>query len=496
MSALKCCGFVLAGLQLVFSAAVFAQTTENVRSTPSTSNNSEATIADKFSYDLSLRARYELVDWFEPAAPGTDNDYAFAHTKLQFGTAFKHEGLKLYAQGQYVQHYDLPSAANGPGSVYQATNGDEHAPGDIILRQAYAEYSSADKVGLGRVGRFLFSNGGEAPATNKDVEAIKSQRIYNRVIGPFDFTNGRSFDGVFLRLGQSSAGTIATSLMHPTFGGFSTKGSSELSDVSLVTASYTTAEEYWPGTGEGQLFYYYYGDSRDKNVVKADNRLLDVRKLDTESLDIHNFGAHWVQLYDLGDAVIDSLVWGILQTGDWGTQSHQAEALALETGLRLKDVSLKPAFRLGYNWGSGDSDPNDGNHHTFFQMLPTARQYAMTPFFNEMNTQDLFVQAAVNPIDPLKLSSFVHYLWLSDSKDLLYSGGGANKSRDQFGYTGTALGGDAIGLLWDVTLSYEFCKNLSGSVYYGHLFGASGANKVFNSGGDLDYGFLELTAKL
>lgn len=63
------------------------------------------------------------------------------------------------------------------------------------------------------------------------------------------------------------------------------------------------------------------------------------------------------------------------QIGDWGGLTHSAGAGAVEAGYQPK-WKLKPWFRLGYFRSSGDGNPTDGDHNTFFQVLPTLRIYA------------------------------------------------------------------------------------------------------------------------
>ena len=47
-------------------------------------------------------------------------------------------------------------------------------------------------------------------------------------------------------------------------------------------------------------------------------------------------------------------------------------------------------------------------HGTFFQVLPTARIYARTPFFNLMNTVDAFGEVILRPSNRLTLRGDVH----------------------------------------------------------------------------------------
>jgi hypothetical protein len=48
----------------------------------------------------------------------------------------------------------------------------------------------------------------------------------------------------------------------------------------------------------------------------------------------------------------------------------------------------------------GDRDPKDGNNGTFFQLLRTPRQFALFPFYNTMNNEDLFGILIARPWKP------------------------------------------------------------------------------------------------
>lgn len=129
-------------------------------------------------------------------------------------------------------------------------------------------------------------------------------------------------------------------------------------------------------------------------------------------------GSGPLEIFALGPGRVDLLFRGATQFGDWQDQSQGGYAYALEAGYRLPDVWGAPWRRVGLDRGSGDADPDDGNHETFFQILPTSRLYARFPFYNLMNDQDLFAQL----------------LRLSEDEDFLYSGGGATWNR-VFGYS-------------------------------------------------------------
>ncbi|MCO6429456.1 MAG: alginate export family protein [Deltaproteobacteria bacterium] len=241
-----------------------------------------------------------------------------------------------------------------------------------------------------------------------------------------------------------------------------------------------------------QLFTYFYSDGR--SVVKTDNREAATRTADTADIELITLGAHYITLLRRGEYPIDALLWGAGQFGDWGEQDHAALAFTAEIGASMAEAALRPGLRIGFTYGSGDSDPNDGDHGTFFQMLPTARAYAATPFYNMQNTSDLFVQLSAQPAKGVTLRTELHQLWLSDSSDLFYSGAGANERRDRFGYTGTPSGGsNDIGTLLDLEVSWIATRYLTLTAYYGHLFGDNVVAAAAQGGDDdIDYFFLEV----
>lgn len=75
---------------------------------------------------------------------------------------------------------------------------------------------------------------------------------------------------------------------------------------------------------------------------------------------------------------------------------------------------------MGYGRGSGDDDPNDQDHDTFFQIVPTARLYALTTFYSLMNTEDAFVQLILRPTAGVVWRTDFHNLRLTETRDLWY----------------------------------------------------------------------------
>ena len=144
--------------------------------------------------------------------------------------------------------------------------------------------------------------------------------------------------------------------------------------------------------------------------------------------------------------------------------------MALEGGYQFA-VKLKPWLRAGYFRSTGDGNPNDDTHNTFFQVLPTPRIYARFPFYNLMNNEDTFLQLRLKPHQKLSLRADVRYLRLGNRNDLWYLGGGAFQ-KNTFGYIGRPSGGNrALGTLADVSLDYNVTSTTAFTFYAGGVAG-------------------------
>ncbi len=158
----------------------------------------------------------------------------------------------------------------------------------------------------------------------------------------------------------------------------------------------------------------------------------------------------------------DALGWGAVQTGRWGTQTQFAWALDFEGGFQPAILPrVKPWIRAGYTIGSGDGNPNDNRHETFFQILPTPRPYARFPFFNMMNTEDAFGSLLLRPHAKVTISSEFHSLRLTNPNDLWYSGGGAFQPVDVRLYESRSTSGRrSLGNLYDTSVEYRANRHM------------------------------------
>jgi hypothetical protein len=108
----------------------------------------------------------------------------------------------------------------------------------------------------------------------------------------------------------------------------------------------------------------------------------------------------------------------VLQTGSWGKLAQRAGAFVGEAGWKPPIKMLKPWLSAGYSYGSGDRNPNDSHHGTFFQVLTTPLQYARFPFYNMMNNEDWYGSLNLQPISKVTLRSEAHALRRASASDL------------------------------------------------------------------------------
>jgi hypothetical protein len=461
----------------------------------------ETSWRDHVTFTLSDRLRGEFVDWFAPppdvGAAGAER-YDFFANRFRAGVSvgFPHVGLTL--EMQHTQLANLPEDASlpppqgnlGPGANYFA-NTRRSPQGELFLKQGYLTLRGGGVTGT--LGRFDHRGGLEVLPADATLLAVKRTRIAERLVGPFDFTHvTRSFDGGRVAW-DDPAWNVTAWGARPTQGGFEVSANTQVGRVWLAGASAT-----WKGHDDAppldvQIFELYYRDARD-DVLKVDNRPLAVREADTEPIGVNTVGAHALGAFAAGPGTIDLLFWGALQTGNWGTQDHAAWAYAVEAGYQLPRVPATPWLRLGYDRSSGDDDPDDSDHRTFFQVVPTARLYAQTPFYNLMNSGDFFVELLLRPHARVFVRTDWHWLVVTEDRDLWYQGGGVTKS-SLFGYAGSPADGQRdLGQLVDLSVGLTLSKRLTLNTYYGHVFGGDAIGRSF-AGTDADYGYVELLFK-
>jgi hypothetical protein len=462
-------------------------------------------VTDWLRLSGDLRGRLEVNNFFQPEpALNNNNDYVFGGLRARLGVGVTTRWIDGLVQAEYTGLYGLPDdavavpgGALGTGALYFAEH-PETEQHDLHLHQLFVTLKPEllHVPGLALTGgRFDVFDGLEYRTGDPKFDLLKTIRISQRLLGPFDFAQAaRAFDGVRVTFDRPTFNVFAIGT-HPTQGGFNIRAGNTITDIDVVYAALTAKRgSLLPGT-EARLFYLYYGDRRDVQVV--DNRPVRLRPfLDDERLAIHNLGAHALAVHPLGPGAVDLLVWGDVQLGRWTDLDHRAWALAAEAGYQLTGLPLTPWVRAGYFRGSGDGDPADGAHGTFFNVLPTARIYANFPFYNLMNIEDRFVQLILSPLRTVRVTVDYRALALAESSDLFYSGSGAQDRSRIFGYAGRpSNGARSLANVVQGSVSHTLNKYVSWSVFYAHAFGGAVIERFFRGQADADYGFVEVTAR-
>lgn len=446
-----------------------------------------AMLADDMKFSGTLRARAENWSFFE--APGYDDDYTFVGLLLRASASQQvNPNLDWQIELAAPMLFALPDGAAAPaplgqlglGGSYYAANRDTDA-GSIFPKQAFVRYRNGSHAI--RAGRFEFNEGAEVTPKNATLAALKNARVAQRLIGAFAFSHvGRSADGVHYTH-STPALNITAAAFRPTVGAFNTDGLANIDDITILYGSGT----YSRPNADERLFVIAYRDAR--GVVRTDNRPAAVRAGDRQDLDIVTIGGHYLALF----GSFDVLAWGAWQTGEWGALDHDATAFSLEGGYHFAGEA-KAKLRAGVFRSSGDDDPSDGRHGTFFQVLPTPRVYARFPFYNAMNSTDAFVQFSMKPNAKTTITSEVHLLSLTEDRDLWYAGGGVFE-KSTFGFAGRpANRNDDLARVIDIGIDYALTPKTSVGLYGAHASGGDVVDAIFADSG-ATYLYLEVTRR-
>lgn len=445
----------------------------------------------------SLRVRPEVWDWFDTNA--AEPNYAYFASLLRLSLSQERPGWDWQAEFAQPLLLGLPDDAIAPapqgqlglGANYFAANTDSTA-GYFFVKQGFVRLRGifGDKASSLRFGRFEFVDGAETSPKDATLAALKRDRIAHRLIGNFGFSHvGRSFDGV-----QYVRGTPGLNLTlvaaRATQGVFQVNAWGELDTDILYGALTHVVGKGSPG--EWRMFALSYHDGR--RALKTDNRSAAARRADEHNIRVTSVGGHYVQTFRVGAGTVDALVWGAGQFGSWGVLDQRAGAIAVEGGFQPQ-LKLKPWFRGGYFYSTGDDNPNDGQHGTFFQVLPTPRIYARFPFYNLMNNQDAFAEVVLRPHPKWTIRSDAHFLRLSNTSDLWYTGGGAFQPAT-FGFVGRPSNGHrSLANVYDVSADYQVGPHVTLTGYYAAAAGRAVIQTIYPKGGTGQFGYAELNWK-
>ena len=445
---------------------------------------------------VNWRTRVEGWDWFQGSAG--NNNYALGHSLLRLGIGQQSTRFDWNVEIAQATIFGLPSDAVvaapqgqlGLGGTYYAANGNHTNNAYVFLKQGFLVLKAPSEGARFKLGRFEYFDGLEVKPKDPVLATLIATRIAHRLISNFGFSAvQRSFDGAQFAW-DDGPNNVTLLAARPTRGVFQVDGMGEL-DIDTYYGAYTRSVATSHSAGELRVFALGYIDHRT-TVLKTDNRPQAVRAADIGKIEIATYGADYAHvLHTAAAGTFDALAWGVYQGGSWGALSQHAGAFVGEFGWHPPVASVKPWLSAGYSFGSGDGNPNDTRHGTFFQVLTTPRLYARFPFYNMMNNEDFYGTLDLHPLSRLSIRSEAHALRLANAEDLWYLGGGAFQ-RKTFGYTGRPGGGArSLANVWDISADYQITHSFSTTLYYGHAWGKSVIDHIYPQNPNGQFAYLE-----
>ena len=422
-----------------------------------------------------LRGRGEGWNWF---LGNTRTRYAFGQSLLALSLSRQVSKFGWKISLAQASLYGLPSdafvvddhAPLGLGPIYYAANGKPNVAG-FFVQEAFVSIPSIDRNhSTLRLGRFLFNEGLEKKPQSDDLAWLEHQRLSQRLLGDSDWTGiTRSLDGAHFSSDIGSATNVTLVAARVTKGVFQTDGLTEM-NVDAMYGAYT--REFPTPSTDSQLRVFALGYHDGRNLVKVDNRSLAARQADRADIRIGTFGVSYALVAPIRyTGKWDLVVWGAQQVGHWGVLNHRANSGLFELGWRPPVPKVHPWLRAGAIFASGDGNPKDTKHATFFQPLPSEQLYARLPFYTLQNIEDYTGQAIVQPSRKLELRSELHKVKLHSVKDEWYLGSGAFQNTSFGYYALNSSGHRGLGNYVDFGAKYQVNDHLALQYYVGVMSG-------------------------
>ncbi len=451
-------------------------------------------------FTLTLRDTTRVESWrfFEPNPGGGEPDYTYLANRLQLELKRSWPRVDVQVTAQHVGFAGLPDDATGPGplglgALYFDQGGRSTHPQQLWLRYANARFKQV-LPGLDvTVGRMAYASGAEAASGDARIEALKRQRLDARLVGEFEWSiYQRGFDG--LRADWTRGPVKVTGIaLRPTQGGFAKVAGPTIDDIDVYGATVSVQPTSRLPRTQLQGFVLQYDDDR-RVTQRPDNTGLSASRADVA---ITNYGGTLIGSYPAGPGAADALVWGVLQRGDWYGQDHSGAALAVEGGYQWTSAKWSPWLRAGLLHTSGDEDPRDSEHGTFFPVLPTLRRFSQTTVVSTANVNDAFVQVMARPTRRVGLRLDVHALQLDSAADLWYIGSGATlEEGGAFGYAGRRSNGSRrLGTSVEASADVAISPFWSVNVFAGNVKGGRVVTGTF-AGDSLWFVYAEQVLRL
>ena len=213
--------------------------------------------------------------------------------------------------------------------------------------------------------------------------------------------------------------------------------------------------------------------------------------------DIYTAGTRWKSSPSLGnwDYTFEAAgqFGSINQAG--ARLEHQAFAVNGSGGYTWKKAFGSPRASIGYDFGTGDSDPTDEKNETFEMLLGTNhRLYGLMDLMGMRNMHIPRAGLSLKPARDITVSLDWLGFWLADTSDFFYPESGAGRSQNGYGrnpgfsaYVGNEL---------DLLVTWRMAAWGQAQAGYGHFFSGDYIRASAAAGGrpdeDADWLYLQM----
>jgi len=435
---------------------------------------------NNFDLGAQFRARYVYQTYFAvPGAgatavdfrantPESENDFLLLRTRVHAGYS-PADWLTVFGEGE------------NSSSTGDKRNPNPQSNGPFDLHQGYVQLGGTASLPLSvKVGRQELVYGDE------------------RLIGAFDWDNiGRVFDAAKLRFQQDTFWVDAFTgrVVLPNDNEFDQSNWDD-----WFSGIYGSTRSLVPKT---ELQLYFLADN-----ANADSpRHVTTYGRGNSPRDIYTIGSRFQTLpgqlngWDMNGEFAGQFGDFEYAPGTPGVVNGQrlnqlAYATHIEGGYTLSKIDFKPRFALGFDYASGDGNPNDNEHNTFVNLYPTNHKfYGAMDFLSWQNLIDPYLKASVLPLKGLSISATYNAFWLANTSDFFYQ---VNQvPRTTGGYGIHPANGSFAGQEIDLVVTYQPAAFAQLQAGFGHYFTGDYVDQTFqNLGGAHDANWVYLQALL
>jgi len=327
---------------------------------------------------------------------------------------------------------------------------------------------------------FVDVKAGEWDGNPAYVRGGRQELLYGsqRLVSTVDWGNNRTrFDGVkaFYRSAKVDVDAFAVRPTTVKPDGLDTWDTKQV--FSGVWATYK------PKKGTFVDGYYLNLDNVNRNVARGQRR--------SGGFNVSTFGSRYYSRSDNG-LLVD--LEGMLQFGHHADQTILAQAFHTYLGWYFKDVWATPTVWAGYDYASGDPDPNNtGQRRTFNQLFQFGHYYyGFIDITGGQNVRNFNVQAYAYPAHWLTAGAQYHVFRLDSNKDALYNAAGVPIRRDPTGRAGNDIGSEL-----DLLLNFHLTDRQDVFLNYCHFFPGDfiRATSTARAGVPLDYVYAQYSLR-